>query len=369
MRDFPRVLKVKSLRQIGACVSLQCMLLGFFSGGFLAPLTAQDVDSQKISDTRLIIPYAQGIDSSQWLISNETVFTADGQPANSYIADLITELEKPNNYGLSFSRFEFQVLLSCLFDRRVYTRQLIKYATPHSKKIQDNSHNEFSKRLMTEEKLQAGIQFLRLQEPLLLQSYQAYQVHPKDVVGILMWESNLGTYTGHYRIFNIFMGLILFLDQAEELAIAQLAAQGDSILFNLPDQQARFHRIRRSAVRNLASLLRITKANGSDPLEQFGSWGGAIGYVQFIPASLYFAVDGDTDGRIDLYTWPDAIHSLANYLKRSGYRETAPARQRAIFAYNHLDSYVNGVTQYADSLWNRYVTIDSLDRAPNYIMK
>jgi membrane-bound lytic murein transglycosylase B len=75
-----------------------------------------------------------------------------------------------------------------------------------------------------------------------------------------------------------------------------------------------------------------------------------MGYVQFMPSSMQFAVDGNNDGIIDLGTWPDAIHSAANFLHANGYRATDKGRRRAIHAYNPLDSYVHGVIQYADSL-------------------
>lgn len=55
-----------------------------------------------------------------------------------------------------------------------------------------------------------------------------------------------------------------------------------------------------------------------------GSWSGAFGMTQFIPTSFYeLAVDGDGDGRIDLYnSLPDAFASSANHLRKRGARWT-----------------------------------------------
>ena len=52
-----------------------------------------------------------------------------------------------------------------------------------------------------------------------------------------------------------------------------------------------------------------------------GSWAGAMGQVQFMPSTfLDFAVDGNGDGRIDLWTTrEDYLSSAANYLLRSGW--------------------------------------------------
>lgn len=53
-----------------------------------------------------------------------------------------------------------------------------------------------------------------------------------------------------------------------------------------------------------------------------GSWAGAMGHTQFIPTSyLAFAVDGDGDGRRDIWnSVPDALWTAANLLKRNGWR-------------------------------------------------
>jgi len=52
-----------------------------------------------------------------------------------------------------------------------------------------------------------------------------------------------------------------------------------------------------------------------------GSWAGAMGQVQFMPSSyLTYAVDFDGDRRRDIWTsTPDALASIANYLKERGW--------------------------------------------------
>ena len=52
-----------------------------------------------------------------------------------------------------------------------------------------------------------------------------------------------------------------------------------------------------------------------------GSWAGAMGQTQFMPSSyLQYAVDFDGDGHRDIWkSTPDALASIANYLKGSGW--------------------------------------------------
>ena len=73
--------------------------------------------------------------------------------------------------------------------------------------------------------------------------------------------------------------------------------------------------------KELLDALRILDA-GQVPLSQMqGSWAGAMGNFQFMPSTYrQYAVDGDGDGRIDLWnSIPDALSSAANYLAKAGW--------------------------------------------------
>lgn len=105
------------------------------------------------------------------------------------------------------------------------------------------------------------------------------------------------------------------------------------------------------AVRELAELLVFAAAERLDAHALLGSYAGAFGFVQFMPSSANAsAVDADADGRRDLYAWPDALGSAANYLKKSGYRAGEPftpgsAIGRAVWSYNHDANYVRCVLE------------------------
>jgi len=76
----------------------------------------------------------------------------------------------------------------------------------------------------------------------------------------------------------------------------------------------------------LLDALRIIDAGHISAVEMNGSWAGAMGHMQFMPSTFRaYAVDGDGDGRIDLWqSLPDAMNSAANYLKRAGWRAGEP---------------------------------------------
>ncbi len=71
----------------------------------------------------------------------------------------------------------------------------------------------------------------------------------------------------------------------------------------------------------LMAALQILQSGDVKPEALRGSWAGAFGHTQFMPSTFQrSAVDFDGDGRRDLVeSIPDALGSVANYLKRAGW--------------------------------------------------
>jgi lytic murein transglycosylase len=71
----------------------------------------------------------------------------------------------------------------------------------------------------------------------------------------------------------------------------------------------------------LFAVLQILQNGDMKPDALRGSWAGAFGHTQFMPSTYQrSAVDFDGDGRRDLVdSVPDALGSVANYLKRAGW--------------------------------------------------
>lgn len=52
-----------------------------------------------------------------------------------------------------------------------------------------------------------------------------------------------------------------------------------------------------------------------------GAKHGELGHTQFLPGNaLQYGVDGNGDGRVDLYSQADAMASTANFLRRKGWK-------------------------------------------------
>jgi membrane-bound lytic murein transglycosylase B len=96
-----------------------------------------------------------------------------------------------------------------------------------------------------------------------------------------------------------------------------------TIAFDGPRRQEYFRE-------ELKELLLLAREIGVDPLAIKGSYAGAMGLPQFMPSSYRrHAVDFDGDGAIDLAgSPPDAIASVARYLRNHGWTPGEPARSR-----------------------------------------
>ena len=120
-----------------------------------------------------------------------------------------------------------------------------------------------------------------------------YGVQPRFIAAIWGMETNYGAYTGGMSLVR---------------SLATLA----------------WDRRRSDYFRGqLLDVLEILDAGHVAPDKATGSWAGAMGQPQFMPASFKaYAQDFDGDGRRDIWTSEaDVFASIANYLARHGWRD------------------------------------------------
>ena len=255
---------------------------------------------------------------------------------------------RPNlNWQAALTREEAEAILDDPRADLVYAERTISIVAPSMLQRQRRGHVDLLKVFLKEERLVAGEQFVAERRESLERAEKRHGVDKEVIVSILMWESRLGTITGDFVAFNSFVSQAFFIDEANAVALSD---PEEKKLLDPKSQPARVERIRQRARANLVVLLRVCKARGIDPLAVKGSWAGALGFPQFMPASLRWAEDGNGDGRIDLFTFEDSIASIGLYLKEHGW---AKSREKAVWGYNHEDAYVKGVLAFADALKGR----------------
>ncbi len=177
--------------------------------------------------------------------------------------------------------------------------------------------------LLTKRSIERGKGVLVRYREVFKNAEDQYGVDKEVIVAILRVETNFGSSTGTYPILNSLATIAVVENRRSQWA------QGEVV-----------------------QLLKMCKDQNKDPFSIRGSWAGAFGISQFIPSSYAkFAVDGNGDGVVDLFTMSDAVASVANYLKAHGWEKDKPEQKKlAVFAYNHCYSYVRAVLAYAKAL-------------------
>jgi len=185
----------------------------------------------------------------------------------------------------------------------------------------------------------------------LARTEKAYGVDKNVITAILLVESSLGKNLGTRSALNVLSTLA-----------SLMYSEARSDLFTMIPKEKKTSRkryeksaTRRSkwAYKELKALLKYADQEGFDPVEIPGSFAGAMGLAQFMPTSiLAYGKDGDNDGTIDLLTHADAMASIANYLKRHGWRPGISRKkaEKVIYRYNHSEYYVKAILKVAKRL-------------------
>ena len=234
--------------------------------------------------------------------------------------------------------------------------------SPVSIKKQEEAHASLTDRMVNDETVKKGVDFFHKYKDLFCETYSETKVEASDIIGILNWESRLGLVTGEQKIIKIFAAQYFF-GEARNSELIKSGEYGKEGAMTVEAGKKRVERLKRNALSNMSALLIQAKEKKFDPLEVKGSWAGAIGFPQFMPASMKFAKDGNGDGKIDLFVMEDAIVSVANYLKLHRYTEKGSLS--AFKAYNNDKIYAEGVKKYSDLLKNAGVNHDLCQNSVN----
>jgi len=226
-------------------------------------------------------------------------------------------------------------------------RNLKFLLNPLSIKKQKDQHQKAFDRDIDRKFIDKGLKFFETHRDIFEQAHQRFRVQPADIIAILNSESSLGSITGSQKIIQLFIGQYFLWEEYIE-AFEREGAFGRKGAMTKTEALKRGRRLEKSALYNLAALLNQAQEKNFDPVEIRGSRAGAIGYPQFMPASMRFALDGDGDGRIDLFSMPDAIVSIANFLSENKYRERG--REYSFRRYNPDSTYVRGIKKHSDML-------------------
>ncbi len=152
---------------------------------------------------------------------------------------------------------------------------------------------EYFDRAVSNYRVKNGQKNYRKHKKLLAEVTRKYGVPGRYIVAFWGMETNYGSYTGNIPIIE---------------SLATLAYD---------PRRSKFF-----STQLMSALTILDKGHVSLP-QMKGSWAGAMGQCQFMPSNyLQYAVDGDGDGKINLWdSLPDVFYSAANFLNHLGWQK------------------------------------------------
>lgn len=185
----------------------------------------------------------------------------------------------------------------------------------------------------------------------LAETEKAYGVDKEVITAVILVETRFGAFVGKNSVFSVLATMAALEDpDIRALFWEKIPAQRR---ISKSDYETKALQKARWAYKELKAFLMYAESEGFYPYDIQGSYAGAMGIAQFMPSNvLTLAVDGNKDGRINLFHHEDAISSIANYLKHYGWkpdidRETA---YNVVYHYNHSKYYVNTILAIHDKL-------------------
>jgi membrane-bound lytic murein transglycosylase B len=195
--------------------------------------------------------------------------------------------------------------------------ELLRRSSPQPVSSKRFVSREVHKRYLRSDMINKARVYLERNRSTLEQIRRTYCVPKEVVVSILLVETHLGANTGKRKAFQVLSSMALSSDLEQVRSFVPAGTIRDD-----NEEYARTRCREKSdwAYNELKSLLEYSRINKTDPLAIPGSIYGAIGLCQFMPSNVFlYGVDADGKEGIDLFSIPDALNSIANYLHQHGW--------------------------------------------------
>jgi len=163
--------------------------------------------------------------------------------------------------------------------------------------------NEYRPIFISQARIDGGKKFLAEHRDELMRVQQRTGVPAEVIVAIIGVETSYGGNTGNHRVLDALYTLAFYYPRS-----------GDPAKLEREVRRELFFRD------ELAKAFVLARDEKLDITTLKGSYAGAMGMGQFMPSSyLDYAVDGNGDGRRDLFnSYDDVFSSIANYFVKKG---------------------------------------------------
>ncbi len=145
------------------------------------------------------------------------------------------------------------------------------------------------------EKIRSGIKLYNKNKLLINSIDEEFLVEKELLLALMGIETNFGTYIGKMDIISS-LATLSFDKRRSEFFTNELI-----VMLQLIEKKIINHKI------------------------LYGSWAGAFGNFQFMPSTIMnYAIDYDSDNKIDLKSLKDSFASAANYINKLGWKKGDP---------------------------------------------
>ena len=229
--------------------------------------------------------------------------------------------------------------------KELYRRRFLPAPPPSGKPRQ-----QYYKGVVTEANARTCADFIKANAAAFDEAQRRYGVPRHVAVALLFVETRLGRVLGDVKE-NAFYTLASMAVSRDPDDIRQWLPQ-------LPGYEKHLGWLKETMPQRADWAYKETRAlvehmlRDQVPAEHLpGSIYGAVGLCQFMPSNITtYGADGDGDGRVDLFTIPDAVASLSCYLYKHGWRAGIDRkRQHALLMrYNKSTVYANTIMALGD---------------------
>lgn len=251
--------------------------------------------------------------------------------------------------------FERSFLQEVFYNKRLIRLPIVVNRNIHNKENRRNYEDFYSPYSM-----KVAQRFSKKWRTLLSRAGEKFGVDKEVLVAILLVETGLGNVLGQYPVISVFSSILVEHNAKQVFSgdAADLSEDEQYVLDRL-SLKASWAEV------ELSALLEIAKTTQSNPYRYKGSFAGAFGIPQFLPSSyLKWGYDSDNNGSVNLFYFPDAIYSTANYLKAHGWKKGLylESNKDVIYKYNRSEVYVETVLNVAKKI-RRYNTLKNRQKS------
>lgn len=204
---------------------------------------------------------------------------------------------------------------------------------------------------LSDESIEKARQYQSEHKTDLEKAEKEYGVDKNVITAIMLVETRLGKNTGSSSVINVLATMAALEDpDIRELFWKQIP---ETNRISKEEYDVKAPQKAKWAYSELKAFIKYVEHEDLDPTSINGSYAGAMGIAQFMPSNLLtLGQDGNQDGHINLFQHEDAIFSIANYLKRYGWKPgiTQEEAYDVVYHYNHSKYYVNTILKIRDKL-------------------